>query len=103
MRGVVILCTSRSKIKIGSFLSSLKLKVTVFTVGLCGFKMKKKFKIIDTSTGQKLKLREADQGHGILDSKQKALESLIQRIADGTALEHDIKNYAKLKKWGIIK
>lgn len=37
------------------------------------------------------------------EAKQKALESLIQRIVDGTASEYDIKNYAKLKKLGIIK
>lgn len=39
----------------------------------------------------------------IIDAKQKALESLIQRIADGTASEYDVKNYANLKKLGIIK
>lgn len=39
----------------------------------------------------------------ITNAKQKALESLIQRIAEGTASEYDIKNYTKLKKLGIIK
>ena len=61
--------------------------------------MKNKFKIIDASTGEKLKLKDG----GMVSDKQKALESLIQRITDGTASEHDTKNYAKLKKLGIIK
>lgn len=39
----------------------------------------------------------------VLEAKQKALESLIQRIAEGTASEYDIKNCAKLKKLGVIK
>lgn len=38
-----------------------------------------------------------------IDAKQKALKSLIQRIADGTASEYDVKNYSKLKKLGVIK
>ena len=61
--------------------------------------MKKKFKIIDASSGEKLKLGE----NQVLKAKQKALDTLIQRIADSTASEHDIKNYTKLKKLGIIK
>ena len=61
--------------------------------------MKKKFKIIDASTGEKFKLK----GGEIISDKKKALDSLIQRIADSTASEHDIKNYSKLKKLGIIK
>lgn len=39
----------------------------------------------------------------IIEAKQKALKSLIQRVTDGTASDYDIKNYGKLKKLGIIK
>jgi hypothetical protein len=39
----------------------------------------------------------------IIYAKQKALESLIQRVADGTASEYDLKNYSKLKKLGVVK
>lgn len=39
----------------------------------------------------------------IIEAKQRALESLVNRIADGTASEYDIKNYSKLKKLGVIK
>lgn len=37
-----------------------------------------------------------------IESKQKALKALIQRIKDNTASDCDIRNYDKLKKLGVI-
>lgn len=61
--------------------------------------MKKKFKIIDASSGEKLKLGEGQ----MLKAKQKALDTLIQRVLSGTASEQDLSIYNKLDKMGVIK
>jgi hypothetical protein len=61
--------------------------------------MKKKFKIIDTSSGEKIKLGE----NQMLKAKQKALDKLIQRVVSGVASEYDLNIYTKLNKIGVIK
>lgn len=44
--------------------------------------MKKKFKIIDTSTGQKIKLRETDQGHEMVVMNSQGVFFVVVHFGD---------------------
>lgn len=61
--------------------------------------MENKFKIIDACTGDKIKLGE----NQTLKAKQKALDTLIQRVLSGAASGQDLSVYNKLDKMGVIK
>lgn len=50
--------------------------------------MKKKFKIIDASTGEKLKLKETDQGHEMIVMNSQGMRG-IHPILVGNFMDYD--------------